>query len=113
MICPTCARPSWSGGEVKSVVAECVAQGDDVCKLVESRNSLAAALRSLLLSSDVQTRRTARAIAEQYVAMNDYCPVCASVIPGGSGTIRVHFASGIERRPCPASFKTMEEARKL
>lgn len=113
--CTRCRRPLWDGGGPITFY-ECTGPGV-VCSLVSQKNSLVAALASVVTTPhDPAVVRTARAVLEHYTGVvappfvSPSCPKCQK--PGvvtAKNVIRVHYPKPEDTRPCVASLRNYKD----
>lgn len=107
--CSSCLRPVWVGDDDVSTqtISDCCSNKDGaVCKLRRERNILLANIKALLKTpNDHAIVRTARSFLEEIEPSGHSCPVCSQPYVVRKGSVVVHFASPLDRRPCSASYK--------
>lgn len=105
--CPRCGRVQWMPFFGAIDGETCHYLDGPECRALTDRNTLVAALRSVLRQDapDALTRRTAAAVLEQIVGCGHECPLCRKPHSVRNGAALVHFAETTDSKPCPASFK--------
>lgn len=107
--CPTCGRPRGAAtGDPNSLCVslhECLRQGDDICFLINQRNTLIAALRRALARPrpNKEQIRTIGVILESIAPSPTWCPRCHRVNVVVDNVVKVHPIDGL--RVCGASTK--------